>query len=95
MIHSIQNSIQALEVLFQGFYVPEGPCRCPVFDLDDSVIPDDISVALYECETCDLTVHLNLGDDPISECPRCREILKLVSLAEMVVQGAVVLWRAE
>ncbi len=93
MIYIIQNATKALEILFRGWRDLHGPCTCPVFDLDVSVDPHEIPLALYECKICDLTVHTNLGDESITECPRCHEeALEMVNCAAMVVQGEDV-WR--
>ena len=91
MIHNIQNPTQALSVL----RIAAKYCLITtVFDLAESLDPRDVATCLSECAICNLTVDFKTDQDPVIRCPRCgEEELKVIAVAEMVVQGSVVLWR--
>lgn len=68
-----------------------------VFDLNESLDPNDVPVCISRCLSCELTVHFKLGDDNDGECPRCRDssLVELVQVL-LVIQGSVVIstaWR--
>ena len=95
MIHNIQSSVQALAILrdvASDHYEPA--FHTTIFDLDESLDSNDVPTCLSQCRTCDLTVDFKTDQDPVIRCPRCgEEELKVIAVAEMVVQGSVVLWR--
>ena len=104
MIHNIQNPAQALDILHEvanwdanviSWWEPSNITHfTTVFDLDESLEPNDIPTRLSKCETCDLTVDFTTDQNPVIKCPRCHEdALKVIASAELVIQGSVVLWR--
>ncbi len=67
-----------------------------IFDLDESIIADEVQTRISQCQTCDLTIHQNLGEY-FDECPRCGEdhLVELVDV-QLVIQGSIVVhtaWR--
>lgn len=96
MIAVVQNAAQALNFLFEDLtYWRSEACRQEplIFDLLEELVPTEIPYVLYECCTCDATMHFNLGDNQHDMCPRCGEKAEVVAVAGLVIQGAVVLWR--
>jgi hypothetical protein len=90
MIFNIQNSDQALAALLPRI---EGCSSLIVFDLDLSMDPSIVPVTICQCRTCEVTVHLFLGEETTGVCPRCREETMEHKLsADLVLRGSEVLY---
>jgi hypothetical protein len=64
-----------------------------IFDLDESIDPNEVETKIIECMTCDLMIHSTLGVDEIDHCPRCGEDhLKTMVDVLLVIQGLVVMY---
>ena len=93
MICGIQTLEQAEKVMDAALLAYE-KFHPLVFDLAESLDPNDVEVTISQCQVCDLTVHYTLGADQYDVCPRCREgdLRRLVDVL-LVVQGSVVVFR--
>ncbi len=90
MIHDIQNPTQALAILHEvSMYTPIDL----TFVLDESLDPRDVPTCLSQCKMCDLTVDFKTDVDPVTKCPRCGETLEIIAIAELIIQGVIVIWR--
>ena len=70
-IYEIPTLEKAVEIMEQAYLTPW--TFLPItFDLDKSLNPNDVRTRISQCQTCDLTIHQNLGEY-LDECPRCGE----------------------
>lgn len=92
MIHDIQNPTQALTIL-RGVSGYKPRDYTTVFVLDEALDPSDVPTCLSQCKMCDLTVDFKTDVDPVTKCPRCGETLEIIAIAELIIQGVIVIWR--
>lgn len=105
MIHDIQNPTQALATLHEiakwdpnniSWWELDATAHfTTVFNLDESLDPNDIPTCLSQCKTCDLIVNFKTDQQHTTECPQCQGVLEVIAIAELIIQGSVVVWREQ
>lgn len=92
-IYEIPTLEKAVEIMEQAYLTPWAFLPI-VFDLSEDLDPNDVRTRISRCQSCDLTIHQNLGEYA-TECPRCKEDhLKVLVEALLVIQGSVVVYTA-
>ncbi len=92
-IYEIPTLEKATEIMEQAYLTPWA-FNPIIFDLDESIDPNDVPTRISRCLSCDLTIWQNLGGY-LDYCPRCREDhLQILEEVQMVVQGSVVVYAA-
>lgn len=94
-IYEIPTLEKAVEIMEAAYLTPWAFVPI-VFDLNEALDPNDVRTRISQCQTCDLTIHQNLGEYR-DYCPRCGEDhLKELADVMLVIQGSVVIhttWR--
>jgi hypothetical protein len=95
-IYSIPTLAKAQEIMQQAYLYPWS-FNPIIFDLDESLDPNDVEVSISKCDKCSAVVHFKLCAENEAECPRCREsTLRELVVVQLVIQGPVVVstyWR--
>jgi hypothetical protein len=95
-IYSIRTLADAKKIMREAYLYPWS-YNPIIFDLNESLDPNDVEVSISKCDTCDVVVHFKLCADNEAECPRCQELaLRELVVVQLVIQGPVVVstnWR--
>ncbi len=93
-IYSIKTLAKAQEIMQQAYLYPWS-FNPIIFDLDESLDPNDVEVSISKCDKCDAVVHVKLSVENEGFC-KCQGLLKELVVAQLVIQGSVVIstnWR--
>ncbi len=89
-IYEIPTLEKAVEIMGQAYLTPLAFVPI-IFDLNETIDPNDVRTRISQCQSCDLTIHQDLGEYP-TECPRCGEDCQVLAEAVLVLQGSVVIY---
>ena len=94
-IYEIPTYEKAVEIIGQAYLFPWS-YHPIIFDVNEDLNPYEVRTRISQCQSCELTMHQNLGEY-LDECPRCGEdIMKELVDVSLVIQGSVVIsttWR--
>ncbi len=90
-IYKIPTLEKAVEIMGQACLTPLAFVPI-IFDLNEAIDPNDVPTRISQCQTCDLTIHQDLGVY-FDECPRCGEDhLQVLVEVVLVIQGSIVFY---
>jgi len=84
------STLERVKEIMQEAYLHPATYHPIIFDLNESIDPNDVEVSISRCEKCWNTIHFKLGDYNEAECPLCSQNMEELVVVQMIVQGSTV-----
>lgn len=94
-IYEVPTLEKAVEIM-DAAYLHFAEYHPIVFDLNESLDPNDVEVSISQCLECTTVARFKLGDDNEGVCPKCSQPMKELVVVSLIIQGSAVIstaWR--